>query len=475
MAVDDALDLAIVGAGIAGTAVAWAVQRDRPGWSVALFERTNRIGGRLRSVRIDGVDHPIELGGMRYITSHHRVSALIDEFALPTHPFDPTGGPERSFLRGAVAKGADDPDAGDPYDLDARLGERSALQLMEEAFERIIPGFADLDHDGFAARRATASYLDRRLIDWPSGEALETVLGAEGRRFVTDIFGYDAGMRPFNVADFIEFLSAGGDPSDEARVPDDGMDGIPRELSGRFQSKGGAIHLDRQLESLAVDGGAAVLHFGDGSKVRATRVVLSTPLPALRRLASSSPVLQQGAFERVFDSVEGFPAMKLYLWYEQPWWRPSVSGIRMTTDLALRKTFYFDGREGSRSTLLAMYSDGLDVRPWADMYDGAAAGAPASPAMLAEVTRLLRETHPDVADVPPPIGSALMYWGADPLEVAWHFWRAGDVSDEILRIAPQPDSAIPIYIANEAFSRHQSWAEGALEAAEAVTDRLTAT
>jgi len=38
--------------------------------------------------------------------------------------------------------------------------------------------------------------------------------------------------------------------------------------------------------------------------------------------------------------------------------------------------------------------------------------------------------------------------------------------------AIQPDLALPIYIAGESFSRSQSWVEGALETAEAVTGRL---
>ena len=468
------IDLAIIGGGVAGTSVAWAVQQARPEWSIALFERTNRIGGRLRSVRVDGLDHPIELGGMRYITSHRRFAELIDQFALPTHPFDPTGAQERSFLRGVTAAGADDPTAGSGYDLEALHRGRSAVDLVRTAFEGIVPGFAALDHDGYLGRRATNRFLGRRLTDWPIGDAIEAVLGREGRLFVTDAFGYDSGMRAFNAPDFVEFMFAGGDPSDEARTPDDGMDRIPRELAARFEAGGGAIHLERGLESLAADDGDVALRLDDGSHVKAARVVLAAPLPALRLLAASSPVLRQPSFERVFDSVEGFPAMKLYLWYEGPWWRPAVPGNRTTTDLPLRKVFYFDGAPGSRSALLAMFIDGLHVRPWVDLYDGSPGGAPAAPAMLVEVTRLLREAHPDVGEIPLPVGSALMYWGADPHEVAWHFWRAGAVSDEVLRLAPQPDRTVPVYIANEAFSRRQSWAEGALEAAEAVVERLTA-
>jgi monoamine oxidase len=165
--------------------------------------------------------------------------------------------------------------------------------------------------------------------------------------------------------------------------------------------------------------------------------------------------------------------MKLYLWYERPWWRPAVPGIRTTTDLPVRKIFYFDGGPGSSlSALLGMYTDGLDVRPWAELYDGGPAGAPAPPAMLAEVERQARQAHPEVDAIPPPLGSALMFWGADPHEVGWHFWRAGERSDEILDLAPQPDPTLPVYLANEAFSRRQSWVEGALEAADAAVERL---
>jgi monoamine oxidase len=166
--------------------------------------------------------------------------------------------------------------------------------------------------------------------------------------------------------------------------------------------------------------------------------------------------------------------MKLYLWYDQPWWRPTFSGVRSVTDLPVRKVFYLDHRPDGPAPLLAMYTDAMDVKPWLDLAEGTSDGAPAPRAMLGEVHRCLREMHPEVAEVPEPVGSALMHWGADPKEVGWHFWRGGAVSDEVLEFAPQPDPLLPIYLAGEAFSRQQSWVEGALEAADAVLERLLA-
>jgi monoamine oxidase len=469
------VDLAIIGAGVAGTYLAHQVRQQHPSWSIALFERTGRIGGRVQSVRIDGLDHPIELGGMRFLTSQHRVTELVEMLGLSTHPFDPTGGaPERSYLRGVMGTGVDGADAGSAYNLKPAQRGHSAIELALEAFERIVPGFRELDHEGYARWRTTGRFLGRPVTDWPIVEVLDAVLGNEARRFVTDAFGYDSGMRAFCAPDFVEFLFQGGDPGEEARTPDDGMERIPKELAARFSAIGGDVRLDHELESLSIDHDALALRFANGGIVRAAKVVLATAVPALRSLAANSSLLRTPAFERVFASVEAFPAMKLYLWYQRAWWRPTIPGIRGTTDLPLRKVFYFDGANGSHSALLGMYTDGLDVRPWADLYEGAPAGEPAPPRMLAEVQRQLREMHPEIGEIPEPRGSALKYWGADPHEAGWHFWRAGENSDEILNLAPQPDPTVPVFIANEAFSRRQSWVEGALEGAEAVVERLAA-
>jgi monoamine oxidase len=150
-----------------------------------------------------------------------------------------------------------------------------------------------------------------------------------------------------------------------------------------------------------------------------------------------------------------------------------VRGIRTTTDLALRKVFYLDSAPDAPAALLAMYTDGRHVTPWRDLAGRASDGAPAPPLMLAKVGGMLRELHPEIATIPEPVGSAFMHWGSDSHETGWTFWRAGSVSDEMMALAPRPDPSIPIYLAGEAFSRSQSWAEGALESAGLTVRRLT--
>lgn len=467
------VDVAVVGAGVAGTAIADAVQAARPDWVVALLERTGRIGGRLHSVAVPGVEHKIELGGMRFLTSHRRVARVVDELGLTIHPFDRTDGSERSLLRGRLANGPGDPAAGGAYDLAPSERGRSALDLTASAFRTILPGAGTLTAEAYAERRARARFRNRRLVDWSIEEALGTILSADAVRFVRDAFGYDSGVGPFNVGDAVEFLLGGGDPTAEARTPDDGMDALPRSLAARFVDRGGDLRLAAQVDRIERNASSGYrLVLADRSVVAASRVALTVPVPALERLMGTSPTIDTAAMRRIIASLNPVPAMKLYLWYERPWWRPSIAGLRDTTDLPIRKAFYLDTAPDAAAAMLAMYTDGRHVDPWRIPAAEVTGGRPAPAALLAQVEQNLRMLHPELTDLPTPLGSAFMHWGADPWQLGWTFWRSGDVSDEICRLAAQPDSAQPMYLAGEAFSRAQSWVEGALESSERVVERL---
>jgi lysine 2-monooxygenase len=99
------LDLAIVGGGIAGLYVAWRAAKSEAlrsrmgrGLSIELFEATPRIGGRLLSVKMPGVDFHAELGGMRYTSNHILFRRTINDLQLQSKPFNVTD--RLMYLRG---------------------------------------------------------------------------------------------------------------------------------------------------------------------------------------------------------------------------------------------------------------------------------------------------------------------------------------------------------------------------------------
>src|SRR5436309_523619 len=72
----------------AGTSAGWRLMEDGTRPRVALFEMSDRIGGRLHTVTPDGMPHlRAEVGGMRFLDTHLFVTSLASHLGLETGPF----------------------------------------------------------------------------------------------------------------------------------------------------------------------------------------------------------------------------------------------------------------------------------------------------------------------------------------------------------------------------------------------------
>ncbi len=76
-------DVAVVGAGISGLAVARELVR--AGRSVAVFEARDRVGGRLLSPRLESIGARVDVGATWYWPGERRVAQLVHELAIATH------------------------------------------------------------------------------------------------------------------------------------------------------------------------------------------------------------------------------------------------------------------------------------------------------------------------------------------------------------------------------------------------------
>ena len=103
------LDTAVIGGGVAGLCAAWRLADGGVTPSqIAVFEATDRIGGRLLSVSMPGTNGLVaEFGGMRFLTSQRIISSLVQHLGIDVRPF-PMGGPENLVnLRGKRWTNAD--------------------------------------------------------------------------------------------------------------------------------------------------------------------------------------------------------------------------------------------------------------------------------------------------------------------------------------------------------------------------------
>ena len=87
--------------------------------------------------------------------------------------------------------------------------------------------------------------------------------------------------------------------------------------------------------------------------------------------------------------------------------------------------------------------------------------------MVVEVDSELREIH-HVRYTPTPYAAAYVDWSVDPYGGGANYWNIHARSPDVIPRMTQPVPPLPVYVCGEAYSRRQTWVEGALETAEMI-------
>jgi monoamine oxidase len=493
------LDIAIVGGGISGIYTAWRLINEHPELKIKLFEASDRIGGRLLSVKPPELKgFRAELGGMRYLTNQARVQSLVEKLNLKVRPF-PVGQDDNIYyLRGQHLRQDDfDMPEAVPYRMSWLERGKSPGQLIAEAIDAVIPGAAALTAEQWQDVKKNYSFDGKPLYNSGFWNVLHTVMSSEAYKLVFDAGGYATTISNWNAAEAMAWYLADFGPTAKYMTLEDGYEALPRNLAEAYRNSGGQIEYRAQLTGIGRDGAGpdCQLLFADGSEYRAGKVVLAMPRRSLELIEPDGPFFETAGVADAIASVTPHPMFKLFLCYRYPWWQDAgVTVGRSVTDLPLRQVYYFgveppeaghvtpDMRD---SLLMASYDDGRHVGFWR----GLAADEPlpldddpydspdrwncykAPPAMIAHAQRQLKLVH-DLEYIPEPYAAAFLDWGQDPYGGAWNSWNIGVKTWEQIPRMIQPAVDWPVYICGEAYSSSQGWVEGALETADRVYERL---
>ncbi|MFB6068577.1 MAG: flavin monoamine oxidase family protein [Halobacterium sp.] len=418
------LDVAVVGAGVSGLYTAFRLLDGDPDvgpGDVAVFEQSDRVGGRLDSVVLPGLDHAGELGGMRYDPDSHRiVDALVEDVfgdRLTATDF-PMGDPanHRRYLRGQrfpVSAWTDAQDAGREFETRYFLPDEHAGFSPPQLFRKVIHDVLDADpwfRERYGDRVWQAGEydyrvdLDRRewndvkrhltyefegpyeglpLTEMGLWTVLQDRLGKEGHELLTDAEGYYALTANWNAAQAMADVA-----TDFASPPDfntvrGGFDLVAYALADAVLADHGATVWTRNaLETFRPTPDADRRYAltvanepGDATwTVHADRVVLAMPRRSLELLDQYNFLFDDRDVERAVDSVFTRPALKLLLAFGEPWWRREFGAEAgaSRTDLPIRQCYYFqsnDAPDDDRALFLATYSDERAVSFWSDLAD----------------------------------------------------------------------------------------------------------
>ena len=257
------VDVAIVGAGLAGLACARTLAQR--GVSCAVFEAEGAVGGRVRTDVVDGFR--IDRGFQVLLTAYPEASAVLDYRELDLRPFTPgalvrlngrferVGDPFRdplSLVPTALAR------VGTLADKLRVLSLRAAVRqgTPESLWSRpeVSTEAALLTRYGFSARM-----VDRFFRPFLGGVLLDRELGASSRAF-------EFYFRMFSEGD--------------VAVPALGMQAIPEQMAAALPA--GTVRLNAAAAHVEADGSGLRLASGDAVACRA--VVVAVEAPAVARL-----------------------------------------------------------------------------------------------------------------------------------------------------------------------------------------------
>lgn len=521
----EVLDVAVVGAGVSGLYSAWRLltsQQPRPTASggqpaasladgarkVAVFEGSERVGGRLLSVIPPGMpDARVEIGGMRYTSSHLQVAGLVSYLGLATEPFTVSRPENVAYVRGKRLRTKDLGNARKiPYniskqDLEGLKGGVPALAAQN--FLKIVLNTktVDLKTVDWLAVAKTGRYEGRKLSDLSMRYLFTRSVGHEAFQYAYDTSGYDSIFHTWNAADGFPWnLDDYGAEVTYSHVTD-GYLRVALKLQGLLEAAGGSVQLKHRLVSFdavtLVDGTPGVeLKFARGVggqtvTILARHLVLAMPRRSIELLDESGVVLDRNntAVRALIQSVTPIPLFKIALAYNTRWWEKlGITRGQTVTDLPIRQCYYWPVEDPkSKKGIVLVYDDGQDLEYWASLRSLThnvafedQSKAPAKPGalpnwhdykapklMVQEVHRQLLEIHGIKARKQyEPYSAAYHDWGCDPFGGGANFWPLHVESHTVSKQIIQPMPKIPVYVCGDAYSHAQGWVEGALATAE---------
>jgi len=413
------LDVAVVGAGVSGLYTAWRLTTggDKPP-RVQVFELLDRVGGRLESIVLPGMEIAGELGGMRYMESQAIIAALIEECLsafLQSMPFPMGDSSHRLFygrgqrcLMDAWTKAqAQGQTFKTRYFVPPSLDGFNADQLFNKAIYDVLvadPWFvahygkkvshpspyeysfqltaADWDEVKPVLKYCfPGPYEGMRVNDLGFWNVLKDQCGQEAYEFLSVAGGYYSNTINWNAAEAFPYMVGDFSNADTSyKTIAGGFDLIAYALArAYFDSEDAAIWTNHALVTFERNPEKSPRRYSlafrnvateERLEVRADRIVLAMPRRSLELLDQGNFFFDPATNTELQTNIKASvmePAFKLLMGFEAPWWRTTLkaeAGVSVT-DLPMRQCYYFgtDPDDG-HSLFLAAYNDMDPVAFW---------------------------------------------------------------------------------------------------------------
>jgi len=410
-------DCIVVGAGLSGLYCAWRLKQE--GYRVLVLERLGRIGGRIKTQKIEvkGQTYIYEAGAQRFSNAHERVINLILKLGLSKHMRSYHDPSETHYVEAI------------PHPKPASRIEPSSRNLIQQLINK-------------------AKALNPKHKQANTTEAIgEELMGPEFIRDLIKYSGYDLGITAKDYYDYENYYKAMND--EHFFDFEGGLLTLCEHLAKGLECHLGEALIDFSYEAQTY----TVLAKTTKGKYFGRRLILALPRSALLKL----PALD--SLETSLRAVSTNTYMRIYAIYPRNadghYWFEDLP--KLVTDSHIRQIIPEVGAEADNGLIQLSYSDGRHAEIWFNY----AMSELLKPVIHTE----LRRMFPNKV-IPDPI-----YFQSHYEKEGTHYWLPNNSSAQHYEKVLQPLEA-PVYICGEAYSHYQGWMEGALETAEEAIDRV---
>lgn len=392
-------DIAIIGGGVSGIYTAWRLITSDPKESgllskwksgdklrIAVFEGSDRIGGRLLSAKAPGMpDITCEIGGMRYVRNAQKIVTRLVEDKLGlkhrTKPQTVYVGENLVYVRNKrlTVGQLNDPDVL-PYNF--RPEESAWLKenkknttdaFMSWALDKLIPGVSNMHGAELQKYLQTTEIEGIPLYKHGFWNLVSIALSNEAYIAAKNTVGYDSlgmnGNAVDSISELFDFT-----PEDKYMLLMDGYDVVPWTLKEQFVAHGGEVNMNHWLQGFESkklkDGseGFELKFHNKDSTVTTKALVLAMPRRSLELLDRTGPVMGDSKMRWMMNSVDPVQLYKMFIAYERPWWTDKfgLKEGRTLTDLPVRQCYYWGSEKKGENTnsVLMIYNDMMSSQYW---------------------------------------------------------------------------------------------------------------